>query len=142
MDMSKDSGKHFLTWMKSAIAPILHRGSREATVHPMSVPGGKPCFAVTIDQCWLCGDDGALTLFDSLAAAAHFLNLLNIEGFAHGEPSARGIELDEARQCFQLGRNGLTGCQECRTRKAPVPRKPAGYPQWVEEDWSRWDEED
>lgn len=100
-----------VTWLELAFSVISTEGTadaREIVVRPIGQPGNTPsCFGLTLDQRWLCGTDGMLTIFDSLAAATRFLELLGIERFAvgaHGEGPAGG---ERAAQCLRLDENRL-----------------------------------
>lgn len=142
MDLNKNADKPLIDWLQWALSPVLCKEGAEATVYPMSLHDQKPCFAMTIDQRWLRGGDGTLTLFDSLAAVAHFLELININGFAHGELPSRTLPQNEECRCLQLGKDGLVACQDCRCGNALPVGGIEKLPAWQEEDWSRWDDDE
>lgn len=76
------------TWLELAMfgaAPSIAREGEGVSVRPLNMGGGRPCFAITFDQRWLCDSDGALTVFDSFAAASLFLHLLKVDRFRLGE---------------------------------------------------------
>lgn len=76
------------TWLELAMlgaAPRISREGKCISVRPIELDSRYPCFAITFDQRWLCDNDGALTVFDSFAAASLFLHLLKIDRFKLGE---------------------------------------------------------
>ena len=50
----------------------------EASILPLLIAGEMPCFGVSLNQRWVFGPEGALTVFDSPRAAQRFLKLLGI----------------------------------------------------------------
>lgn len=142
MDTKNDAGKPRTGWAE-LILSLLSRSERpSATVHPLDAKGDEPCFALSIDKQLLCGADGRIALFDSLPAAARFLAMINVQGFSYGEFPGRDLAERMARQCFQLGKHGLTACRECAWRDAVRPAPAKECFSWLDEDWSRWDDEE
>jgi hypothetical protein len=88
----------------------------KAAICPVVVEEAEPCFAVTIDQRWLCGSEGELTLFNTMAAASRFLHLvkLPVHALVFGPPEVLKLSEHQALQCFRLSRHGLASCSGCR----------------------------
>jgi hypothetical protein len=106
--------KPIIKWLELAISPRWQEEGRVAAVHPMGVGERQPCFGITLDQRWLCSSDGALTIFDSMAAATRFLQLLKMDRLAMGGDCAFEAVESDPFQCFHLDANGLTVCRKCR----------------------------
>jgi hypothetical protein len=86
-----------------------------AAICPVVIGEGQPCFAVTVDQRWLCGSEGERTFFNTMAAASRFLNLVKVPGhaFMFGPPQALKLRERESSQCFRLANQGLASCRDC-----------------------------
>jgi hypothetical protein len=113
-EVRRNGGKPIIKWLELAISPRWQEEGTVAAVHPMQVGERQPCFGITLDQRWLCSSDGALTIFDSMAAATRFLQLLNMDRLARG--GRCDLEAPESNpfQCFHLDAKGLTVCRKCR----------------------------
>jgi hypothetical protein len=81
-----------ISWLELAMAAATAQEENLAVVlHPLTPePHQPPGFAVMLGTRCLCGNDGALTVFDSGAAAARFLHLLKVKHVA----LAAGGDLD------------------------------------------------
>jgi len=82
-------------------------------VLPVVTGEDQQCYALALDQRWLCGSDGALTFFDSKAAATRFLELMNVDKYVEGEGSEPVALGSDPFQCFQYGAKGLKSCDKC-----------------------------
>lgn len=102
-----------IKWPEFAVAPSRQRESARAVVIPMVVKRGGPCFAVTVDQRWLCGSEGELTFFSSMAAARRFLELMKVDGFSFGVAQAVAAQHCTRVQCYCLASQGLRACTRC-----------------------------
>lgn len=142
MDSNKNTDTPLGHWLKHTFSQLFRTNRLEATAHPVKTTGGKTCFALAKDERWLRGQDNALALFDSQAAAERFLGTMKLEAFSPGEPAASAVAPGAARRCFQLRSEGLVSCRECDVGKAGNSPNTEDYPPWQEEDWSRWDDED
>lgn len=109
--MSEAEDKRVVKWIDLALSS--RRQDVVAAVHPIALHENRPCVAVTLDQRWLCGSDGALTFFDSMSAATRFLSLLRVNRFAPDGGDA-DIPGEVSYQCFQLDAQGITACSKCR----------------------------
>lgn len=112
--MYANNGQSIIGWLELAVSSRWQGAI--AAVHPIDLDQHQPCCGVTVDQRWLCGSDGALTLFDSISAATRFLNLLNVERIAKGGRRDCVIAEQKTLQCFQLGAKGITACNKCLAR--------------------------
>lgn len=111
VSMQEKIGKPFIGWLELAVSPTWHNSM--ATLHQIDMDDCQRCFGVTVDHRWLCGSDGSPTLFDSMAAATRFLNLLNVNRIAQGGRRKWNLSEQETVQCFRLGAKGLTACKKC-----------------------------
>lgn len=112
--MEQSSGRSLIKWLELTVSGRWKKLGAKMTVHPVSVGEGQQCFAMALDQRWLCGSDGALTFFDSMTAATRFLQLLNVDNYVEGEGCGRDTSWRDAFQCFQLDAKGLRTCDKCR----------------------------
>jgi hypothetical protein len=103
-------------WPEIAAGPDRQCQSVTATVFPVIVDQGARCFGVFIDQRWLCGSRGELALFDSVAAASRFLQLVKVpvHGLIFAPPRILELRHAQAIQCFSLSRQGLASCCRCQ----------------------------
>ena len=116
-----------IRWPKFLDAPLHQRKRVIAAVCPMVLDDVGPCFAVTLNQRWLCGSGGERTCFDSIAAAARFLHLMKVSGFVFEAPRAV-VARDQGRfQCFRLSSRGLTSCDRCRIGECALLREAQEY---------------
>lgn len=111
--MSRTCDKPLMKWLELSVSACWKKNDATLTVHPVSMGENQQCFALTLDQRWLCGSDGALTFFDSKAAATRFLELLNVNDYVEGDDGV-GLEFGvDPFQCFQYGAKGLKSCDKC-----------------------------
>lgn len=98
------------TWLELAVAPLWRLGQARVRVHPLH-GAGATCVGITVDERWLCANDGRLTVFGCGESASRFLELLRIDHMEEGEsdhlPSHCGCE---DVQCMRLGVAGLRVC--------------------------------
>ena len=100
--------ERILGWLELAVLSRRHDGI--AVLHAVDRGNAQPCCGVTVDQRWLCGNDGAMTFFDSLASATRFLSLLNVPRIATGGSRDSNWVGQDHFQCFQLGAKGFLPC--------------------------------
>ena len=110
------------TWLELALSPLGRLGRAQVQMHAL---GGCPagCLALTLDDRWLCANDGRLTVFNSRDAMARFLKLLRIERVQEGD--ARDLPAACRRedvQCMCLGARGLRACDLSSGQAAGAPR--------------------
>ena len=104
------------TWLELAVAPLWGRGQAQVRVHALG-GGHAGCLAITVDERWLCANDGRLTVFGCRDSALRFLELLRIDHMEDGSPSDLPIGCHcEGVQCMRLGRRGLCVCADGRPR--------------------------
>jgi len=104
------------TWLELAVAPDWRRSRCRIRVH--AVAGrGYSCYAISMDDRWLCVGSGELTVFHGLSAALHFLKLLRIEDFEPGETTVLPCVGNGDHYCLCNDRTkGLLPCNCMRTR--------------------------
>lgn len=110
--------KRFVTWLELAFSAVSSREQAKADVVVRSLDMGraKPCFGVTLGRRWLRSSDGALTVFDSLAAVSLFLHLLKVEHFTMSESlDDAGVQALETINCCRLVGRRFEVCdnQDC-----------------------------
>lgn len=102
-----DTKKRHATWLELAAARLSLLGQVRIRLHTLT-GGCHSCFGITLNDRWLCANDGRLTIFDCRDAARRFLELLHIDKVEDGGtadlPSASGV------QCMRLGTRGLRAC--------------------------------
>ena len=105
-----------LKWPELAGDCFRPPAAAKAAVLPIVGERGEPCFAVTVDQRWLCGSEGDLALFDSVAAASRFLQLVKvpIHRLLFGPAQVLDRYWGKRRQCYRLAGQGLASCSQCR----------------------------
>jgi hypothetical protein len=117
------------TWLELAMfgaAPSASVDGGYVVVRPLDLDSGRRCFVITFDQRRLCDSNGALTVFDSLAAASLFLHFLKVDRFKldeHHEGDARVSGHDNFHYCRLNGRR-LVQCGT-RYRSTTTLRLPA-----------------
>ncbi|NMG75057.1 hypothetical protein [Aromatoleum diolicum] len=113
METAAHSGKH-ATWLELAVAPEWRRNKCKIRVHALGQREGG-CYAISMDNRWLCVGSGGLTVFHGLSAALRFLKLLRIDNFEPGEAADVGSVCSGERYCLceDKGR-GLLAC-DCAT---------------------------
>lgn len=113
MEISAQSGK-LATWLELAVAPDWRRSTCKIRVHALGQREGG-CYAISMDNRWLCVGNGGLTVFHGLSAALRFLKLLRIDNFEPGEAADVGSVCNGRRYCLsEVKDRGLLAC-DCRT---------------------------
>lgn len=110
------------TWLELAVAPLWRLGQTQVRIHPLS--GGRDCcVGITVDDRWLCANDGRLTVFGCKDSAVRFLELLRIDHMEEGDPAEMTADCGcEKVQCLRLGARGLRECDGSNLR----PVTPSG----------------
>ena len=113
------------TWLELAVAPLWRLGQTRVRIHTLG--GARDCcLGITVDDRWLCANDGRLTVFGSRESATRFLELLRIDHVEDGPPSDLLANCGcEDVQCLRLGSRGLSSCEgDARQAKRPEgPRR-------------------
>lgn len=118
----------FITWLELAASaaspatPAQQATSAAIALRPILVNGQQRCLGVTMNDRWLRGHDGRLTVFDALGSASRFLQLLKLDHFSMGG-LYDGIALGHI-QCFRLNGSQLSTC-DSHPHETVVSR--AGY---------------
>lgn len=73
---AQNSSRETIHWLDVAVAA--QRGAVAASIYPVDVVTDVPNFAVTINDRWIVGGDGKLSLFETPQVARRFLELLCI----------------------------------------------------------------
>lgn len=116
----------FISWLELAVSasPALQQAAGVAiALCPVLVSGQQHCLGVTMNGRWLRGDDGRLTVFDTLGSANRFLQLLKLDHFSMGEQYNGSVVSHVQR--FRLDGSQLSTCD------TPVPhanRRPVEKP--------------
>lgn len=104
------------TWLELAVAPDWRREQCRIRVHAVG-PREGTCYAISMNDRWLCAGSGQLTVFHGLSAALHFLKLLRIEDFEPGEATELASIGVQSRYCICNDKTrGLLAC-ECNGRR-------------------------
>ena len=112
------------TWLELAVAPLWRLGQTRVRVHPLQ-GGGEGCVGITVDERWLCANDGRLTVFGCRESASRFLDLLRIDHMEEGEPAELPADCGcGGVQCMRLGAAGLRACDGRRGRTARTGEGP------------------
>ena len=72
----QNSSRETMHWLDVAVAA--QRGAVAAAIYPVDVLTDAPNFAVTINDRWIVGGDGKLSVFETPQVARRFLELLCI----------------------------------------------------------------
>lgn len=102
-----DIKKRHATWLELAAARLSLLGQGRIRLHTLT-GGCRSCFGITLNDRWLCANDGRLTIFDCREAARRFLALLRIDKVEDGGAAALPGGSDV--QCMRLGTRGLRVC--------------------------------
>ena len=109
-----ETSRDIATWLELVVAPEWRKNSCKIRVHAVGGRDGN-CFAISMDERWLCAAGGALTVFCGRASALHFLKLLCIDEFEPGEPPQNGLRCEGNRCCLCAdSAKGLTRCPDSR----------------------------
>ncbi|NMG31614.1 hypothetical protein [Aromatoleum evansii] len=105
------------TWLELAVAPHWRRDKCRIRVHAISGYGDN-CYAISMDERWLCVGQGRPTIFHGLSAALHLLKTLRIENFEPGDPTSLPPLSAGDTYCLRLdGTKGIQPCGCARTRR-------------------------
>lgn len=104
----------FASWLELALSAASSRWpelSTRVVVRLLDLQGSQAWWGVTLDERWLRGGNGAITIFDSLPAADRFLRLLKVKCFNIGkhcdaDPCVEG----QAQEVYTLGDR----CNHCQ----------------------------
>lgn len=96
-----------ISWLEMAMLAKTPDNAADVVIRTIELGESRPCYGVTYQQRWLCGNDGALTYFDSAKAATRFLSLLSIDRYFL-ERRNNGSAGQDAFQRFRIGATGLT----------------------------------
>lgn len=112
----------FISWLEMAHAGLSlswKELSARVVVRLMDLQGSRAWWGVTLDDRWLRGSGGAVTIFDSLPAAGRFLRLLKVNRFNISEHVEHGpLVAGEAQEVFTLG-DRCKRCQRSACDAAP-----------------------
>ena len=118
------------TWLELAVAPLWRLGQTRVRLHALS-GGEEGCLGITVDDRWLCANDGRLTVFGCRDSALRFLELLRIDHMEDGEPSELPADCGcRDVQCMRLGNGGLRVCdgKRSRARRGAGPKRLMSQP--------------
>jgi len=108
-----ESTQRVATWLELAAAPLLRREDCSVKLHAVGHESSR-CFAISMDDRWVCAGNGDLTVFKGLGAALHFLEVLRVETFEPGERAPHAHMLQAGHCCLMAdGRKGLSPCRTC-----------------------------
>ncbi|THF66308.1 hypothetical protein E6C76_05550 [Pseudothauera nasutitermitis] len=96
------------TWLELAVAPEWRRQNCKVRVHALSDRAGG-CYAISMDERWLCTGDGRLTVFKGLDAALRFLKVVHVEDFEAVDVPAQPMECMGQSFCLCVGRDDHLG---------------------------------
>lgn len=106
------------TWLELAVAPEWRRNEFKVRVHPLAGENGS-CYAISMNERWVCSGTGGLTVFNGLDTVRHFLELLHISQFESGDTADLGLAEPAHRYCLCTDKqNVLLQCtcsKGCRT---------------------------
>lgn len=107
------------TWLELAIAPEWRRQHCSVRVHALGNRSKGGCYALSMNDRWLCTGDGSLTVFKGIDAALRFLKVVRVEDFEPGETPDVDVIGNGRQYCLCVGRGGeLTPCPgSCRPRQ-------------------------
>ena len=112
------------TWLELAAAPVLGREDCRVKLHAVGDEEGS-CFAISMDDRWVCAGNGDLTIFKGLRAALHFLEVLHVEAFEPGERASQVQPCGGGHLCLMADRDGgLLPCRPC----APTRLRAGDHP--------------
>ncbi|MDD3354186.1 hypothetical protein [Zoogloea sp.] len=99
------------TWLELAAAAVSSQGTPRVRIHPLSGGGRDGCLALSVDERWLCANDGRLTVFSSRTSAERFLRLLHVAELEEGGKAELAVDCGcHGVQCLGLGNRGLKPC--------------------------------
>lgn len=104
----------FVSWLELALSGVSLRWQEQVArvvVRLMDLQGSQAWWGVTLDDRWLRGNTGAVTIFDSLHAADRFLRLLKVRRFNIGEHCEHGPFIaGHGQEVYTLGDR----CSHCQ----------------------------
>ena len=103
------------TWLEVAGSPQWGAQDAKVRIHPVAGPKGE-CYALTLDNRWVCGTNGGVTLFHGLGAVVRFLQLAHVNDFEAGEQTDLSACMASGVQCLAV--RGGRKLQPC-TAKGP-----------------------
>jgi hypothetical protein len=105
------------TWLELAAAPLLRREDCCVKLHAVGHEDSR-CFAISMDDRWVCAGNGDLTVFKGLGAALHFLEVLRVDAFEPGERTPQSQLHQRGHCCLMADRQkGLLPCRACLTSR-------------------------
>lgn len=112
----------FVSWLELAHSGVLlsrqELGAR-VVVRLMDLQASQAWWGITLDDRWLRGSDGAVTIFDSLSAANRFLRLLKVSRFDIGEHCEHSpMVAGQSQEVYTLG-DHCSSCQRGTCDAAP-----------------------
>lgn len=112
------------TWLELAVAPLWRLGRTRICIHRLN-GGCDACLGITVDERWLCANDGRLTVFGTRDSALRFLELLRIDHVEDGLPVDLALQCgNPGVQCLRIGNRGLRNCEG----PAGKVKRPEGTP--------------
>jgi hypothetical protein len=116
---SHKSSRETICWLDVAVAA--QRGAVAASIYPVDAVVDSPSFAVTIDNCWIAGGDGRLSVFETPQAARRFLELLGVRKVLwKGESKPLALPAQTNFQRFALSRDRLVEDNPASRQPSPL----------------------
>lgn len=104
-------GGKVATWLELAVAPEWRRNEFKVRVHALGA-AERDCYAISMNDRWVCSGTGGLTVIHGLNAVHHFLELLHIDRFETGEAADESLADCGQRYCLCTDtRNTLLPCR-------------------------------
>lgn len=102
------------TWLELAVAPDWQRQRAQIRLHPVKGQEGR-CFALSMNDRWLCVSQGQLTVFRGRDAAARFLKLVHVEHAQDSDESPEEtVACDGSHYCLYAENDQqLSPCRDC-----------------------------
>ncbi len=101
-------------WLDVAAAHSWHADECKVRIHPICV-NNCTCHALSLDGRWVCSSDGSLTVFRTLDAAEHFLELAHCDCFELGEVAELTVVSGVHTHCISFQPIGGLGTCELTT---------------------------
>ncbi len=99
-------------WLDVAAAHSWHADECKVQIHPVCIKNCT-CHAISLDGRWVCSGDGSLTVFRTMDAATHFLDLAHVDAYELGEAAELSAGLSVRTQCVSFRpRSGLGACNQ------------------------------
>lgn len=104
-------GGKVATWLELAVAPEWRRNDFKVRVHALGSEE-RQCYALSMNNRWVCSGTGGLTVLHGLKAVHHFLELLHIDQFESGDAADESLADCGQRYCLCTDtRDTLLPCQ-------------------------------